>query len=188
MGKQQEKKTVATPDKLFVFGIDETGKARGARFAEFNGKLVTVAAEMKLTSVHPASAAFTEIGMKLPAGRLYASGKAFVPPIRRDLCEKLKAALAAPGDESQAHGPLPADEAKENKPGSVAAGGLPRSWDSIDVGHVVLVDDSPEYGWWPCVVLSRDDQVLTLRLRDYPKQGTYVRNIAQVALINPGPV
>jgi len=185
MGKQQEKKAVATLDKLFVFGIDETGKARGARFAEFNSKIATVAAEMKLTSVHPASAAFTEIGMKLPAGRLYASGKAFVPPIRRDLCEKLKAALAAPGDESHAHGPLPA-----GKPGSVGAGGLPRDWDSIAVGHVVLVeDDSPEdYGWWPCVVLSRDDQILTLRLRDYPKQGTYVRNIAQVALINPGPV
>ena len=125
--------------------------------------------------------------MKLPAGRLYASGKAFLPPIRRDLCEKLKAALAAPGDQSHAHDPLLAGEVKEDKPGSAAAGGLPQSWDSIAVGHVVLVDDSPEYGWWPCVVLSRDDQVLTLRLRDYPKQGTYVRNIAQVALINPRP-
>jgi hypothetical protein len=188
MGKQQEKKAAPAPDELFVFGVDEIGKARGARFAEFNSKIVTAAAEMKLTSVHPASAAFAQIGTKLPAGRLYASGKAFVPPIRRDLHEKLKAALAAPGDESQAHGPLPADEAKESNPGPAAAGGLPRSWDSIDVGHVVLVDDSPEYGWWPCIVLNRDDQVLTLRLRDYPNKGTYVRNIAQVALINPGPV
>jgi hypothetical protein len=43
------------------------------------------AAEMKLTSVYPASGAFIEVATKLPAGRLYASGKAFIAPIRRDL-------------------------------------------------------------------------------------------------------
>ena len=32
MGKQQEKKAPATPDKLFVFGMDDKGKPRGARF------------------------------------------------------------------------------------------------------------------------------------------------------------
>lgn len=192
MGKQPEKKTANAPDKLFVFGLDEDGKPRGARFAEFNEKVVSAAAQMKLASVHPASAAVTEIGMKLPVGRLYASGKAFVPPIRRDLLEKLKTALAAAGDKSQVHQPTPgASKAAENakdKQGILAAG-LPRSWDGIEVGHVVLVpDDSPEeYGYWPCVVLKREDQVLTLRLRDYPDKGTYVRHVAQVGLLNPGP-
>ncbi|MDA9467523.1 hypothetical protein XH87_23550 [Bradyrhizobium sp. CCBAU 53415] len=70
MGKQPEKKTANAPDKLFVFGLDEDGKPRGARFAEFNEKVVSAAAQMKLASVHPASAAVTEIGMKLPVGRL----------------------------------------------------------------------------------------------------------------------
>jgi hypothetical protein len=46
--------------------------------------------------------------------------------------------------------------------------------------------DGPEDGWWECVVLKREDAVLTLRLRDYPKQGTYIRHLTQVALINPG--
>lgn len=181
MGKPQEKKVAATTDKLFVFGVDNEGKPRGARFAEFNEKVVTATAEMNLTSVHPASAAFAEVAMKLPVGRLYASGKAFVPPIRRDLLGKLKVALATPGDESQVHNAIPA----QSDVG--VATGLPRTWDSIDVGHVVLVDDSPEFGWWPCVVLKREDQLLTLHLRDYPDKGTYVRHIAQVALINPGP-
>jgi hypothetical protein len=74
------------------------------------------------------------------------------------------------------------DKAAQN---SVPQGKLPRSWDSIDVGHIVLVDDSSEFGWWPCLVLKREDQVLTLRLRDYPDKGTYVRHVAQVALIKP---
>jgi hypothetical protein len=36
MAKQQDKKALATPDKLFVFGMDDNGKPRGARFAEFS--------------------------------------------------------------------------------------------------------------------------------------------------------
>lgn len=186
MGKQPEKKTANSPDKLFVFGLDEDGKPRGGRFAEFNEKVVSAAAQMKLASVHPASPAVTEIGMKLPVGRLYASGKAFVPPIRRDLLSKLKAALEAPGDDSHVHQPAPAPE--KARAGGVVAAGLPRTWESIDVGQLVLVeDDDPGYGWWPCLVTKREGQVLTLRLRDYPDKGTYVRHIAQVGLVNPGP-
>jgi|SRR6201987_905745 hypothetical protein len=194
MGKQQEKHAANTTDRLFVFGIDEEAKPRGARFADFNDKIVNVAAEMRLTSVYPASAAFTEIAMKLPAGRLYASGKAFVPPVRRDLVERLEAALATPGDESKAHRPAaaPAQTTEETEGVKVRtvspiSSGLPRSWDSIGVGHVVLGHAGPEDGWWECVVLKREDELLTLRLRDYPKQGTYLRHVTQVALINPGP-
>ena len=43
MGKQQEKKTANATDKLFVFGLDEDGKPRGARFPEFNEKVVSAA-------------------------------------------------------------------------------------------------------------------------------------------------
>ena len=190
MGKQQEKKAAITPDKHFVFGVDDEGKPRGAQFSEFNDKVASAAAEMKLTSVHPASAALSEIAMKLPVGRLYASGKAFVPPIRRDLLEKLNAVLASPGDESRAANPTAAPasmEEQESAPqeAQVRVAGLPRSWDSVGVGHVVLAHESPEDGWWECVVLKREDGVLTLRLRDYPKQGTYIRHMTQVALIHP---
>jgi hypothetical protein len=186
--KQPEKKTGSAPDKLFVFGLNEDGKPRGARFPEFNEKVVSAAGHMNLTSVHAASPAVAEIGMKLPVGRLYASGKAFVPPIRRDLLGKLKAALDAAGDESQVQQPTPAPSSEKAKAGGVVAAGLPRTWESIDVGQLVLVeDDDPGYGWWPCLVTKRENQVLTLRLRDYPDKGTYVRHIAQVGLLNPGP-
>jgi hypothetical protein len=189
MGKQPEKKTADTTDKLFVFGLDEDGKPRGARFAEFNEKVVSAAAQMKLASVHPASPAVTEIGMKLPVGRLYASGKAFIPPIRRDLLGKLSAALEASGGQCQVHHPAPAQSAEKAKAaGEIIAAGLPRTWESIAVGHLVLVeDDDPGYGWWPCLVTERNKDVLTLRLRDYPDKGTYVRHIAQVGLLNPVP-
>jgi hypothetical protein len=186
MAKQPDKKPANTPAKFFVFGIDETGKTRGARFAEFNEKVATVAQDLGLTSVHAASVAFTEAGMNLPEGRLYTTGKAFVPPIKRELVEKLYAVLAVVGDDSQAR---PAAQGTKGD-GLALASGLPRDWPGIQVGQTVLAteDDGPEDGgYWACIVIKREDDILTLRLRDYPKQRqTYVRNIAQVALLFPG--
>jgi len=193
MGKQQEKKATVTADKFFAFGIDNTGKPRGARFAEFNERALNFILELKLTGVFPASPAFSEIAGKLPPGRLYSSGKAFIPNIRRDLVEKLEAALAVPGDESQKHrlaqvttSETSADEPKARTTSPITFG-LPRSWDSIQPGHVVLIHESPADGWWESTVLEREDEILTLRFRDYPRQPKFQRHISQVALINPGP-
>lgn len=189
MAKPHDKKQTVPADNLFVFGIDEEGKPRGARFAELNDKVLSAASGMKLKCVHSASAAFKGIAMKLPVGRLYASGKAFVPPVRRDFVDKLNAVLAAPGDGSQIQEPSPGSTDEPTTPSDepkVRVAGLPKTWDSVDVGSVVLAMDGPEDGWWECVVLKREDSVLTLRLRDYPKQGTYIRHLTQVALINPG--
>lgn len=191
MGKQQEKKTPATPDKFFVFGMDDKGKPRGARFAEFNERALNFAIDLKLTGIHPASPAVTEIGTKLPPGRLYSSGKAFIPNIRRDLVEKLGAALAVPGDDSQTHKPAaPSEDHSDEKAVrtiSPITSGLPRSWESVGVGHVVLIHESPADGWWEATVETRDAEILTLRFRDYPRQPKFQRHISQVALINPGP-
>lgn len=192
MGKQQDKKATATTDKFFVFGIDSDGKPRGARFAEFNQRALNYVSELKLTGVFPASPAFSEIAAKLPPGRLYSSGKAFVANIRRDLVEKLEAALATPGDESQTHRQAPdTNETDSGEPKvqttSPITFGLPRTWDSIQPGHVVLIHESPTDGWWESTVVEREDEILTLRFRDYPRQPKFQRHISQVALINPGP-
>ena len=66
--------------------------------------------------------------------------------------------------------------------------GLPRNWKTVGVGHLVLVHESPEDGWWEAVVEIREHDVLTLRFRDYPKLPQMVRHISTVALINPGPL
>ncbi|MFK4513399.1 hypothetical protein ABIF20_000764 [Bradyrhizobium japonicum] len=83
MGKSHEKKQAVTPDNLFVFGIDEEGKPRGARFAELNDKVSSAASSMKLKCVHSASAAFKGIAMKLPVGRLAVAGSSEAASICR---------------------------------------------------------------------------------------------------------
>ena len=67
------------------------------------------------------------------------------------------------------------------------ASGLPQNWESIAVGNMILSHESPGEGWWEAIVISRDDAILTLRYRDYPKALKFERHVSTVALINPRP-
>ena len=88
-----------------------------------------------------------EYAKKLPLGRLYANGRGFVPNIRQSLYSDLVVAL---GLEPQAA--LSKNGDKDSLP---VARGLPRSWDEIGPGHLVIAHESLDYGWWEAIVLDR---------------------------------
>lgn len=195
MTKKVETKDAAVASPVFTFGLDENGKPRGAKFLQgANDNLVNAALRMNCRVIQNHSAVLTALGMKLPVGRVYASGKAFIPNIRRDLYEKLDAARQQPPE--QIEGVVPVDLIAEppaaDKAGSVACAspmvsGLPKSWEVIAVGHTVLAFEGPGEGWWEAVVVQREEEILTLRYRDYPKVPNFQRHVTTVALINPGP-
>lgn len=202
MTKPIDKKGEKAPiNQLFAFGMDDNGKPRGARFPQgLRDDIASAALDMKCRIVHEHSAAFTELGLKLPIGRVYASGKAFIPNIRRDLYDKLDAAQKLPPDKKADTTPLNAMLEKYEKGRAVKStddptvackspvtSGLPRDWLSIEPGHMVLIHESVDDGWWEAVVIKREDEILTLRFRDFPKQPTFQRHINTVALVNPGP-
>jgi len=54
---------------------------------------------------------------------------------------------------------------------SPVTSGLPRSWETIGVGHMVVFHESPDDGWWEGIVINREGDLLTLRLRDFPSKG-----------------
>jgi hypothetical protein len=195
MGKQQEKKATVTLDRFFVFGMDEKGKPRGARFAQHNDRVVNAALDLNLNAVKVASPAFAEAAKKLPEGRLYASGKAFIPNIKQSLHDELAGILRQTGDTSEAynatHSPGQPPNGSSDAPVrcvSPITSGLPRSWDAIGVGHMVLAHESPDDGWWEALVIKREEDILTLRYRDAPKLPTFIRHVTTVALVNPGPL
>jgi len=64
------------------------------------------------------------------------------------------------------------------------ASGLPRTWDELAPGHLVIAQETLEYGWWEAVVLDRNGDMLSLRFRDYPKLPKFVRHRSAVALIS----
>ena len=70
---------------LIVLGLNEDGKPVAARFPAAQRDLVEKAAKaMNLTVCKADSAALAELASKLPTGRLYATGRGFVPPMRKD--------------------------------------------------------------------------------------------------------
>jgi hypothetical protein len=108
----------ATP--LIVLGFDEQQKPRGAKFVDAKPDLVSKAADLMGLKVYEASPPdVAEFAKKLPLGRLYASGRGFVPNIRQSLYSDLVVAL---GLEPQAA--LSKDGDKDSLP---AARGLKKS-------------------------------------------------------------
>ena len=168
------------PD-LIVLGRDEQGKPRAARFPVSQADLVAKAAKaMNLTVCKADGAALAELAKKLPSGRLYATGRGFVPPVGRNLYGKIVEQLKLAGQ------PVP-DETEQSATDQPAPG-LPTTWDDIAVGHLVIAQEAKWDGWWEAIVLARDGDMLTLKWRDYPWQSNVVRHAGAVALLKPNPV
>ena len=125
-----------------------------------------------------------ELAKKLPPGRLYSTGRGFVPSVGRSLYGKLVEQLKLAGQ------PVPdeADQPNGDRPGAAQpAPGLPTSWDDIAVGHLVIAQEALDDGWWEAIVLARDGDMLTLKWRDYPWQPNGLRHAGSVALLKPSP-
>jgi hypothetical protein len=163
---------------LIVLGFDDQQKPRGAKFVDAKPDLVTKAADLMGFKVYEATAPdVAEYAKKLPLGRLYANGRGFVPNIRQSLYSDLVVAL---GLEPQA-----ALSKNGDKDGLPAARGLPGSWNEIAAGHLVIAQESLEYGWWEAIVLERKGETFTLQYRDYPHLPKFVRHRTGVALMCP---
>jgi hypothetical protein len=141
------------PTPLVLFGIDSRGKPKAARFRkEHAGLAVKAASQLALQVVAGNDPKVAEIAARLPVGRVHATGRAFVPFIRRDLYDQL---LAAAGNGNLAQPPAPpASGASGNAAGSRPPGSspkLPRNWQEIGVGDLVLAQWDPEDGWYDAI-------------------------------------
>ena len=185
---------------IVLYGLDANEKPRAARFLDsVNRELLRKAAASLDLDLHAATTPeLAEIARKLPAGRLYSSGRGFVPNVRRALYDTLLDLIPAGGSNLNS---ARATSDKENNPAATAipknvtgtdgnsAGspGLPRSWKDIAVNHLVLVQQSLSDGWWEAIVVERNDDVLTVRWRDYPKYRPFRIHVDAVALLNASP-
>ena len=171
----------AGPD-LIVLGRDEQGKPQAARFpAGHHGLVAKAAKAMNLAVCKADGEALAELAKKLPPGRLYSTGRGFVPSVGRSLYDRIVEQLKLAGQ------PVPdeADRSVTEQP----APGLPRSWDDIAVGHLVLAWEEEEYyGWWEAIVLARNGDTLTLKWRDWTGFPNATRHVGSVALLKPTPV
>ena len=178
--------TNGTAPDLIVLGRDEAGKPRAARFPAGHDNLVAKAAKaMNLTVCTAVGEDVAELAKKLPSGRLYSTGRGFVPAVGQSLYGKIVEQLRLAGQSV----PVEAEQPNGEQSGTAqAAPALPANWDDIAVGHLVIAYDSVNYGWWEAIVLARDGDMLSLKWRDYPEQANVRRHAGSVALLKPTPV
>ncbi len=111
--------------ELIVLGRDEAGKPRAARFPAGHDGLVAKAAKaMNLAVCKADGEVLTELAKKLPPGRLYSTGRGFVPSVGRSLYDRLVEQLKLAGQ------PVPSESDQPNghQSGTTqGAAGLPTS-------------------------------------------------------------
>lgn len=89
---KKRKPAIAKISSLVVFGLDENGRAKGARFSSQQIELALEAAlSLKLEVFEAVSSEMQELAKKLPSGRVYAR-RASLPFIDQELYERLHAA------------------------------------------------------------------------------------------------
>lgn len=163
--------------KLFIIlGFDESLKPRGARYQDPDEEhLAKLSAEAKLNLYELRSSGSVGLAASLPIGKIPSAGPLSVPEIRQSLYSEVIVDLADEPDavpRGKTQGSLPPQK------------GSPESWESIETGHLVIAQESPEYGWAEAIVVSRKEGMLALRYRDYPKLPQFYRPYRAVALLS----
>src|SRR4051794_3407244 len=167
------RKGVAMPDKvpiLVLLGLDMGGRSHASRFAQTEAALVKYAAELMgyhVIAVAPDNPELYAIAERLPAGKIFATGRGFCPYIARPAFDKL-AALVAGGITIEQRADAGAEPvfphaAMYTTAALEAADAL---WAKIEVGSIVLVSQVGQPGWSESRVIGIKGDNLTLRWAD----------------------
>ena len=178
----------SSPAPVVLFGIDSHGKPKGARFGRDHADLaIKAASQLQLRVLASNDPKVADLATQLPVGRVHATGRTFVPFIRRNLYDKLVA--AAPN--GNAH---PASTLAGGGPGAAGMGtpggsapNLPKTWQEISLGDLVVAQQSPDDGWYEAIVIEAASDMLKVRWRDYPRERPIVRHRLRLGLLYPGP-
>ena len=173
---------------VVLFGLDNRGKPKAARFSkEYAGLAIKAASQLALQVVSGNHPKLADIAARVPVGRVHATGRTFVPFVGRELYDRL---LAAAGDGNRLIPPPSPPASGAHGSGSQPTGSpprLPRNWQEITVGDLVIAQQSVEDGWYEGIVLAVNGDMLTIRWRDYPRERKIARHRLRLGLLYPGP-
>lgn len=183
---------------LVVLGRDDMGRSHASWFDEAEIDIARKAAAlMGMAALPITSPGLTELAARLPQGRLFASGKAFVPFVKGELYAQLlthlseaeleRLEVSGEGSASAASGSASSPDGGESDGAGQGGGDDPEAgWRALGVGSVVIALDNPDDGWWPAVVVKvAGNNLFTLRWRDFDDLPTFMRSRRQIALAHP---
>lgn len=175
--KPTHSKAVAS---VILFGLDKEKKLRAGWFTKDHLELAIKAAAANGFSVLKIEGdAHRKLVAKLKVGNVHAAGNGLIPVVGRQIFAQIEAAAGAnvSNTKTKAGGAL----------GDIAYRGIPRTWDEIDVGHLVIAQESLKDGWYEAIVIARDGDRLKVRWRDFPKYAPFERPLTAIALPCPTP-
>ena len=169
-----------TAPAVIVFGKDESGKAHASWFAEPDAELaIKAAALMGFSVLRVASPDVAAKALELAQGRVFASGRGFVP------FTKMAAYEALCAFEGAFRPPAP-PEPQPEPPLAVTA--TPQRWEDLAVGSLVLASVGPDEGWFEAVVTeARGESIFVLRWQGWPDDAAFVRRADGLALLPKRP-
>ena len=175
---------------LILFGRDEGGKPHAAWFAAADEALARKAAGlMGMHALQLADDQGRGLAAGLPKGKVFASGRAFVPFVKTAAFAALAEAAGVPAD-----GPNPPRQPAATDPAAGSSGGgkasephhQPKDWGEIKLGSLVLATEGAEDGWYESVVVEvKPDDLLVLRWRDWPELPVFPRRREHLGLLHP---
>jgi hypothetical protein len=178
----QQQHLFETTPALIVLGVDDKSKSHASWFARSEVKQASKAAAlMGMATLAVAGDELSALAGKLPQGKLFESGKAFVPFVKGDLFTKLKAHLPQPIDLGALRASAAAGGGEAGEAGPTP--NRPKDWSVIAVGDLVLAPEKE--GWWEAIVERVVGEMLTLKWRDWPDEPVFVKTREQVALMHP---
>lgn len=184
---------------MIVLGRDDAGRAHASWFDAGEAKLAAKAASMMgMHALIVASDEIRQLADKLPHGRVFASGRAFVPFVRASTYDKFAAHVpeAATAKPLRLVGGSGKDETEKGQDTKLsknsaaastgARGTLPADWSKLAVGHKVLASYEKDNGWWPAYITEEaDDGMLVLRWEDDGDPTPLIRKREEIGLFHP---
>lgn len=136
------------PPAFIMVGLDDKGKPHASWFAADHADAATAAAELMGMALIEVADDLAAIATTLPQGKLFESGKAFVPFVKCSTYDLLAAHLS---DEYLTAAAQRVDAAASADYANASKGEAPPrklfDWRKIAVGDVVLASDGPSEGW-----------------------------------------
>ncbi|MGB3025814.1 hypothetical protein [Paradevosia shaoguanensis] len=199
MGNALRRADLFTPDfdpAIIVCGRANGGKPHASVFdAGSRVGAETAAAIMNMHVIPVGDDAIKALAGKLPQGRIFGSGRAFVPFVSRQLYAELEkhipaaartAKLKVVAASSDAAGSGKTPPASPGQAGTDKVN-MPKDWASIKLGSMVLASEGRGEGWYESVVIEvKGNDVFELKWLDWPEEPAFVRHRTRLALLHPG--
>ena len=159
---------------IVVLGIDVDGRPHASRFAQHDAQFVVRAAElMGFHVIHlpPENAELHAVAEGLPVGKIFATGRAFVPFVGRAAFDKLTTLVE--GGVTIVQRATSGAELVRPRADMFMTDAINTAdalWSKIEVGTEVLAEEPELYGpgWWQGVVVGVNGDDLTVRWTDEP--------------------